>query len=372
MRTLILSCNTGEGHNSCAKAVKEIYDQHGEVCDIDDALRFLSRNVSSFVSGWHVRLYRHMPKLFEAGYAFAEKHDGVLQDKSPVYALMMKGCQRLYRFIEARHYDHIICTHIFAELMLTRVIHLYDLKVKTGFIGTDYTCSPNGNRSELDYYFIPDQGLTEEFVSRNASRDRIVDSGIPVRQKFYRTVPGDIAKKHFDVKPEHMHLLMMCGSMGCGPMEELTEKIYQRLPKNCELSVVCGTNQKLYRRLHRKYMSRNRIHIHSFVEDISQMMDSADLYLTKPGGISVTEACIKMLPMVFVNAVAGCEKYNQEWFVEAGAARTADSVEELTEICLDLLEDQDALEQMRENLRKKAHRNASKTIYQVMSGDYQE
>ena len=26
MKTLILSCSTGEGHNSCAKAIKEYYD----------------------------------------------------------------------------------------------------------------------------------------------------------------------------------------------------------------------------------------------------------------------------------------------------------------------------------------------------------
>ena len=38
MRTLILSCNTGAGHNSCAKAIREIYEAHGEVCQIADAL----------------------------------------------------------------------------------------------------------------------------------------------------------------------------------------------------------------------------------------------------------------------------------------------------------------------------------------------
>ena len=38
------------------------------------------------------------------------------------------------------------------------------------------------------------------------------------------------------------------------------------------------------------------------------LMDSADLYLTKPGGISVTEAASMRLPMVFIDAVAGCEE----------------------------------------------------------------
>ena len=32
MQTLILSCNTGAGHNSCAQAVQEAYHSRGEIC----------------------------------------------------------------------------------------------------------------------------------------------------------------------------------------------------------------------------------------------------------------------------------------------------------------------------------------------------
>lgn len=43
MRVLILSCNTGEGHNSCAKALKEIFESKGHHCIIEDSLRFILR-----------------------------------------------------------------------------------------------------------------------------------------------------------------------------------------------------------------------------------------------------------------------------------------------------------------------------------------
>lgn len=58
---------------------------------------------------------------------------------------------------------------------------------------------------------------------------------------------------------------------------------------------------------------------------MSLLMDSADLYLTKPGGLSISEASAKKLPMVFLNAVAGCESYNLHFFLERGVAQTADS-----------------------------------------------
>ena len=36
MKALILSANTGQGHNSCAKAIREVFLLHGELCDIED------------------------------------------------------------------------------------------------------------------------------------------------------------------------------------------------------------------------------------------------------------------------------------------------------------------------------------------------
>lgn len=57
-------------------------------------------------------------------------------------------------------------------------------------------------------------------------------------------------------------------------------------------------------------------------------MDSADILITKPGGISTTEACAKKLPMLFIDSVKGCESYNLEYFVSRGAAIDADDINE--------------------------------------------
>lgn len=56
MQTLILSCNTGAGHNSCAQAVQEAYHSRGEICNITDSLQFISEKAFSaccfcFLSG---------------------------------------------------------------------------------------------------------------------------------------------------------------------------------------------------------------------------------------------------------------------------------------------------------------------------------
>ena len=68
MNTLILSCNTGQGHNSCAAAIKEYYDQMGQPCAVEDALAFISEGISAFISWGHSTVYRHLPWLFRLGY----------------------------------------------------------------------------------------------------------------------------------------------------------------------------------------------------------------------------------------------------------------------------------------------------------------
>ena len=78
------------------------------------------------------------------------------------------------------------------------------------------------------------------------------------------------------------------------------------------------------------------------------MMDSADLFLTKPGGISVSEAAVKQLPMVLIDAVAGCESGNLRFFLDKGAARTAGSAEELAKLCTRLLQNKAELSKMAE------------------------
>ena len=46
MKILILSCNTGEGHNSCARAISEELERKGDWGYIADGLAFLSTGIS--------------------------------------------------------------------------------------------------------------------------------------------------------------------------------------------------------------------------------------------------------------------------------------------------------------------------------------
>ena len=128
MQTLILSCNTGAGHNSCAQAVQEAYHSRGEICNITDSLQFISEKASTFISNWHTRIYRHAPRLFDAGYQRAESHEDIFCEGTPIYKLLSSGAERMYQYIRSAGYDNIICTHVFPALALTEMRRQQDRK----------------------------------------------------------------------------------------------------------------------------------------------------------------------------------------------------------------------------------------------------
>ncbi len=366
MKTLILSCNTGEGHNSCAKAVKEYCDMVGDECSVYDGLRFVSPTISEFTSWGHVYIYRHLPRLFKVGYRYTENHPTVFREKAGLYRMIAVGSERLYHYILDGGFDAVICTHIFAALMLTDMLKKHPLNIATSLVTTDYTCTPGTKNTDLDYYFIPAVELMSDFASVNIPKEKMVACGIPIRQMFYEFREPAAAKAAQGIAPTHKHLVVMCGSMGCGPIEKILQKILKKRNIEWEITVICGTNQKLERKLNKRYRDHAYIHIRGFVQDMSLVMDSADLCLMKPGGISVSEALAKAMPMVLIDAVAGCEAYNRRYFLQKGGAATAANIQKLADTCIRLMEDDRKREKMVKNLVALQTENAAETIYLQM------
>ena len=363
---LLLSCDTGQGHNSCAQAVKEYFE--GKMpCEIRDSLDFISEGFGRFMSWGHSFMYRHIPGMFRWGYRYSKEHPWVFRENSGIYKILTIGAERLYCYIADRKFGTVICTHVFSAIILSHLLKRHQLSLKTAFIATDYTLYPGMEAFDLQKYFIPSKSLFNVYCNLGIPQERIVASGIPVQQKFWRKTEKEEAKQLAGVGRKNKHLLMMCGSMGCGPIAKMLKCIADRLPRDVEVSVICGTNKRLYRKLSARYKEYQRIHVIGYTEDVPLYMDSADLYLTKPGGISVTEAAVKNVPMAFINAVAGCEQYNMDFFIEMGAAFTADSAMELAVKSIIALKEDRKLKQMEAALQDYRQSDGAKCIFYEMN-----
>lgn len=361
MRVLILSCNTGEGHNSTARAIAEVMKQRGMDCFILDALSMWSAKLSRFVCNWHVRIYRGAPRLFNMGYKMLEHQPSDPGDEGPLYEVFSKGAAPLYQLIQENRFDAVICTHVFAAMILTEVKRRFDLPLPTAFVETDYTCQPYTEQTDMDAYFIPDERLMTEFIARGIDGSRLITTGIPVRQGFYAKSDRRLARQALGLPQNKRILLCMSGSMGAGPIRKLVKDVAENLPENAMAVCICGSNKKLYDDLS-KLAGEGKLRVVGFTRDVPLYMDASDLMLTKPGGLSSTEAAAKRLPLVFANVVGGCEARNLEFFCRYEYAKTAGSAEELAKLSCRLLEDPDTTDQMAARLETGFRHNGAVEI----------
>ncbi len=348
MKVLILSCNTGEGHNSCARALRDAFRNQNIECDIADTLDFISPVLSKMMAQGHRFVYRHLPWLFNRGYHFVETHPSLYQPGTLIDRFLASGSGKLAKYINENGYDTVISAHVFSGVAMREAGAHCCRHITTGFLATDYTCSPIAEVGQQDVYMIPDERLRDEFAAKGIDENKITAVGIPIREMFASSLPKERAKDAEGIAKNHTHLLVMGGSMGCGPIREIVSEMARRMDDTMEMTVVCGNNKRLYRRLMKKTKHCPQIHIRGYVKNMSRLMDSADVYLTKPGGISVTEASVKKLPMVLINAVGGCEAYNYRFFMDMGTAVTGSDAVQLVDACITLLKDDGARRVMRE------------------------
>jgi len=374
-KVVIFSCATGEGHNSCSKAIAEEFLSHGVPCDVVDGLSFISDGTAEFVGKVHAYVYKNFPELFGTGYNYTGKHPSAVGgDKSVIYQFLSLGAKRMYYFFVENGYTAIICPHPLLHLMIGEMYKRYPVTAPSFLVATDYTCSSGTNLSKLDYCFIPDESLKDEFISGNITEDKIIVSGIPVKKQCYTHMDKSEAKKSVGVGANNRHLLVACGSMGCGPIKAVACKIADCLTEGQEMSIVCGNNKSLLMNLSEKFADNPRVHPLGYVDYMPRLMSSADLFLTKPGGLSSTEAAVKGLPMVFVNAVPGVEPHNMEFFKRLGGGMSMENDDEdaLSALCVELLKNKERTDKMSAALKERFKDNAAEIIYSFVMQKLEE
>ena len=335
MRVLILTCNTGGGHNAVAAALAESFRRLGVSSDTADGLSFISQKASRFVSKWHTRFYRRYPKLYKAGYMSAE-NDAESNDRdNPVYRYMARGARRLGRAIQDGGYDAVVCVHVIPAMMMTELRRQHETGSVFCFVATDYTCSPTVGGCTPDICVIPHEALAEEFVSCGIARETLLAAGIPVRAVFRERGDRAAARSELALPPEGRHIVLMSGSIGCGPMADIAAELERRMERGDFASVLCGSNRQMLCALRRRGF--RRVEAVGFTNRVHRYMDSADVLVSKPGGISITEAGTRGTPLLLADMVGGCETRNQEFFHAHGWAETC-RPEDMADAALALLD----------------------------------
>ena len=91
------------------------------------------------------------------------------------------------------------------------------------------------------------------------------------------------------------------------------------LEEDFQILVVCGSNDKLKAKVD-KMKRRKDILTYGFVNNVDVLMDACNCIITKPGGLSTSEALAKRLPILMLDPIPGQENRNKEFMLNNGIA----------------------------------------------------
>ncbi len=365
MKVLILSCSTGQGHNSAALAVYENLKSHQVDCEFMDALLFAGKKTSNAVCKTYATVANKAPHVFGLAY----RTGGIISNtktKSPVYFANTRYARKMYDYITSNGFDMVVTSHLFPAQTLTYLKKKYNLTVFTMAIATDYTSIPFWEETRLDYYVIPHRDLIREFYKKGIPREKLLPFGIPVSRAFCAKTTKEQARKELSLPLEGFEILIMSGSMGFGHMAPLMRAFLKKYGSKVTLIVMGGNNEDLKASLRERFSDYENVHILDFTQQVSLYMDSADLLYTKPGGLTSTEALVKGIPTIHTAPIPGCETKNARFFAAHGLSFYAKSTwEQISYGCL-LYQNPDARRAMQKAQAEHALPEAAESIYQFL------
>jgi processive 1,2-diacylglycerol beta-glucosyltransferase len=357
MKIVILSVTAGEGHNSTARAMRDYFTSRGAQAEIVDTYGYFSSTVMQSINKTYLWVSAHARTAWKLGYTLAEKRRTVKElEYTPAQIIQLPIVFDILEYLKNSRPDAVVFTHPFAGLILDVLKREGKIHMPTIGILTDFTFHPYWEDcTHNDYVVIPSSALRFQAYRKGFSDSQLLPLGIPIHPKFAVDTAKEEARAALSLDPAMPTLLLMGGSMGYGNMaSSLTalDELDGEIP--FQIICVCGNNKKAWEEIHRMQTRRTVLNL-GFVDYVDRLMDASDCIVTKPGGLTTSEALAKRLPMIIVNPIPGQESRNMEFLLNCGAAAAVNGMCTMEELVCRLFESENRLNAMRmsiEDLRR--------------------
>jgi processive 1,2-diacylglycerol beta-glucosyltransferase len=331
MRILIATITAGGGHLAAAAALDEAWraSRPDDVIERIDLLKFFSPLHRKIHSDGYLTLIERAPEIW--GMVFAKTDN-------PKVARTMNKLKRLFpsnsrqkfeRHVRQFKPDAVLCTHYLPlELLGHRRKKEKDcLAPMTVSVITDFEAHALWMDSCVDLYCVAAGEAKARLVARGASAENIVATGIPIAAKFSSKPDARTVRKTYGLRDDLRVLLVLSGGFGMGPVAEILAEL-DKVPHEFQTVVVTGRNEELRRDLAAQDR-KHPTHVFGFASNMHELMAVSDLVITKPGGLTSSEALAMGKPLFILNPIPGQEAANSDFLLERGAAGKVNRVEDL-------------------------------------------
>ena len=351
MRVLIATVTAGAGHLAAAAALDEAWRalRPADTVERLDLVKLFSPLHRKVVSDGYVKLVEHAPELW--GMVFKKTDDAKLTRRLNKLKRLFPSASRgrFARYVREFKPDVVLCTHY---LPLETLGYIKDEEKRSGREGerrarparrerpasaaldplvvsivTDFEAHALWMAPGIDLYCVAAEETKARLVARGAAADIVIATGIPISAKFSRKPDLDGARQKLGLREDQPVLLVLSGGFGMGPVAEILAEL-DKVNRQFQTVVVTGRNQELREKIAAQDR-KHPTHVLGFASNMDELMGLADLIITKPGGLTSSEALALGKPLFILKPIPGQEAANSDFLLERGAAAKANRVEDL-------------------------------------------
>ena len=361
-RVLIVAMSVGGGHGKAGQAIAQAIgtlEPHWEVRSIDLRDHAAAWFRTLYVAGY-LFIIRRIPWLWGWLYRHPPKRGGTLPP-----CLLRRALKPFEEMVREWQPDAILATQITASeaaaALRARGIH----RGTTATVVTDFDSHPSWRSEQIDLFFVPDEAIRRGLIEAGIPAERIVATGVPIDPAFEQPHDAAALRAKHGLRPGVPAVLLMGGSLGLGPMEAGVSSLLAS-GRPMELLAVAGRNARLRSRLEALSPTAGeaRLHIFGFIHFVAELMAVSDLFVSKPGGLSMTEAVTAGVPTLAIAPLAGQEVANARHLAAQGVVERPRPGESLAAAVLRLLEDSAARQRLSTAARAYAPRSPARKIAQ--------
>jgi len=326
MKILVIHATAGAGHKKAAEA---IYHGIKEKTPFDvklvDALDYTNSFFKYSYPSFYTFVVSHASWLWAI--CFTILNIPFLQPLVRVVRRIYNGlnARRLEEFLKNEKFDVIVCTQFLAAEVSAHLKRSGQIKSRVICVVTDFDVHRIWICPGIDCYTGACDYTRDILIALGIPPGRVVTSGIPTDPKFLKDYEPSALRRQWGFKDNAVTALIATGSFGFGPIEEIVD-----LLAGHQIIVVCGHNQALYDRLLQRQLPR--VKVCGLVDNMEELMSASDVMITKPGGLSIAEALVKGLALIFFSAIPGQETGNVKVLTKYGVGYGQRRLEEMPAI----------------------------------------
>lgn len=344
MKVLIATATAGGGHLAAASAIEDAWRALRPQDSIEklDLVKFFSPLHRKIHSGGYGTLVEHAPEIW--GLLFSKTDDPKVVAKLNKLgrAFTPTSSLKLTKHIQRTKPDVIICTHYGPIPVLDRIAEKLevqrsrrrDVTEADGYapyvvsVVTDFEAHALWMGKSVDLYCVAAEATCARLSARGAESESLAVTGIPISTKFASAVNDRDVRSRLGLRDDQPVVLLLGGGFGWGPISETLTEL-DKIESRFQTVVVCGRNAELRREVAAADW-KHPTHVFGFTTNMHELMCVADLVITKPGGLTTSEALASGLPMVIIHPIPGQEAANSDFLLQAGAAIKVNRVEEMS------------------------------------------